>query len=330
LMLTVSGLLLNNTYRPLIKEKSQNHYVWASRLFGGLFLVGSAIVATQFDNILEILKFIWEFFVIFAAAFWLGLKWRRANRSGAWASISITLLGFYLLPLLVPMLFSGLRTNTALLLHTQPQPIERTYTARLMDVEERNAEMAAWEELTVAERSVTEKPVLIVEGEKFSKKYTNPAKPIFWSKAPKVNSKQQLQARGYLFPELLLIHYSGFDLSKTSYAFNETLRMLIRLIIPFLILILVSLFTKPDQDEIIEQFFIKMRTKVRGLGHEVDAKDVEQAMGNPEGTTRVLLFPKSSLELYKWGKQDIVGFLISVGIVFIVIGTLFVLINLGK
>ena len=330
LMLTVSGLLLNNAYRPLVKGKSQNHYVWASRLFGGLFLIGSALVATQFDNILEILKFIWEFFVIFAAAFWLGLKWRRANRAGAWASISVTLLGFYLLPLLVPVIFSGLRTNTALLLHTQPQPIERTYTARLMDVEERNAEIAAWESLSFAEQSTTEKPEPIVEGEKFAKKYTNPAKPVFWSKAPKVIPGQQLQERGYLFRESWLIHYCGADLSKTSYAFNETLRMLIRLIFPFIILIVVSLFTKPDQEEIIEQFFIKMRTRVRGLGHEVDAEDVAQAMQNPQGTTKVLLFPKSKLEMYKWGRQDIVGFLISIVIVFVVIGTLFVLINMGK
>ena len=83
LMLTVSGLLLHNIYRPLVKKQSDMHYVWAGRIFGAAFLIGGAIITTRFDNILEILKFVWEFFVIFAAAFWLGLKWRRANRQGA-------------------------------------------------------------------------------------------------------------------------------------------------------------------------------------------------------------------------------------------------------
>ena len=148
LMLTVSGLMLHNVYRPLVRKQTEMHYVWAGRFFGATFLVGGAIIATQFDNILEILKFVWEFFVIFAAAFWLGLKWRRANRQGAWASIILTLFIFYLLPLLVPNIFTSLRSNETLLLETRPSPIERTYTARDIDVSERNQEIETWMELS--------------------------------------------------------------------------------------------------------------------------------------------------------------------------------------
>jgi hypothetical protein len=78
------------------------------------------------------------------------------------------------------------------------------------------------------------------------------------------------------------------------------------------------------------RFFLKMRTRVRGLGPEVDQKDVEEAYANPEKTKEMLLFPNTSLEIYKWNKQDIVGFLISIGVVFVVLGTLFIAVGLGS
>ena len=43
----------------------------------------------------------------------------------------------------------------------------------------------------------------------------------------------------------------------------------------------------------------------------------------------MLLFPNTSLEVYKWNKQDIVGFLMAVGVVFVVLGTLFASVKMG-
>lgn len=60
LMLTSSSLVTHNIYRILVPNRSQGHYVWAGRIFGGLVLLGSAWIALQFDTILQILKFIWE------------------------------------------------------------------------------------------------------------------------------------------------------------------------------------------------------------------------------------------------------------------------------
>jgi SSS family solute:Na+ symporter len=148
LMLTVSGLMLHNVYRPLATGKSETHYVWAGRILGTLFLLGGAAIATQFDSILEILKFIWEFFVIFAGAFWLGLKWRRANRQGAWASILVTLAVFYLLPIVIPQVVPSIRQNETLLIQTKPDPVVRTYIAREADLTERNIEIAKWNSLS--------------------------------------------------------------------------------------------------------------------------------------------------------------------------------------
>lgn len=323
LMLTVSGLVLHNVYRPLFKDKSETHYIWAGRIFGGLFLVGGAIIATQFDNIFEILKFVWEFFVIFAAAFWLGLKWRRANRQGAWTSIIVTLCVFYLFPLLFPNIFTSLKTSESLLVKTEPEPVIRTYTARELEVEERNKEIIKWDSKNESGIAKGERPTKLEIGDKYKKSFALPSKSIFWSKQAALNPEGVMEARGYLFPELVLLHSMGMELNKQPYALVETIRMLIRLFTPFLILILVSLLTKKNNDESTRQFFIKMRTRVRGLGHDIDDEDIKRALNNEESTKKVLLFPNTELEIYKWNKQDILGFLFSVFIVFAVIGTLF-------
>ena len=330
LMLTVSGLMLHNVYRPLVKKQSEMHYVWVGRFFGAAFLIGGAIITTRFDNILEILKFIWEFFVIFAAAFWLGLKWRRANRQGAWASIILTLLIFYLLPMLVPNIVPSMRQNKNLLLETQPAPIVRNYTARDIDVDERNLEIEVWVNSTKQEQNSTAKPAFLVSGVAFTKTYNLPSKTIFWSKQTGINKEGTMEARGYIFPELWLIHSLGLDLSQKPYALNESIRMMIRLLFPFLVLILVSFFTRENKDEITERFFLKMRTRVRGKGPEVDLQDLEESYNKPEETRKVLLFPSTSLEVYKWNRQDITGFLIAVFVVFVVIGTLFMVVNMGS
>ena len=329
LMLTVSGLLLHNLYRPLVPGKSEIHYVWSGRILGGLFLVGGAIIATKFDSILEILKFIWEFFVIFAGAFWLGLKWRRANRIGAWSSILVTLVVFYLLPVVVPQIVPSIRQNASLLIQTQPDPVIRTYMAGETDLKERSIEITKWNSLSEKGIATGNCPAMLTLGEQFEKTYILPSKAIFWSQQPALNQKGQLEARGYLFPELILLQSMGIKLQYLPYALNETIRMLTRLIIPFLILIIVSLLTKPDSNKITERFFLKMRTRVRGLGADVDEKDLDEAFNNPEKTKAVLLFPNTSLEVYKWNKQDIVGFLISIGVVFVVLGTLFLAVNMG-
>jgi SSS family solute:Na+ symporter len=119
-------------------------------------------------------------------------------------------------------------------------------------------------------------------------------------------------------------------LNHKPYALNETLRMLIRLVFPFIMLIIVSLLTKPQTDEKTLRFFLKMRTRVRGLGPEVDKEDLKEAYANPEKTKAMLAFPNTSLEIYKWNRQDVIGFLISIGVVIIVLGTLFFVVNLGR
>ena len=330
LMVTVSGLVVRNLYQPLFGGKSERHYIWVGRIAGGVFLIGAALITMQFDNILQVLKFIWEFFVIFAAAFWLGLKWRRANLPGAWASILGTLSLFYLVPVLLPNLVPALRANERLLKMVKPMPVERVYNAKSIDVEKRNAEILDWQSMSPEKQKQIEMPQPIKEGQRITRTFLLPQKSIFWSRDIKKADSGEAYGSGYIYLELLLLDSSGIDLSKNPHAFNETLRLLIRLSFPFILLITVSLLTSSAGVVQADRFFIKMRTPVNPRGPKYDKNDLERAYTNPGISGGILIFKRSNLEFYKWYRKDWYGFLFSWGIVIVILALLYAVVSVGK
>jgi Na+/proline symporter len=290
LMLTISGLITSNLYRPLRPGLTEGHYIAVGRAAGVLFLVGSAMIATQFDNLLDNLKLNWEFFTMFSAAFWLGLKWKRANRKGAWASILVSAAIFYVIPLLLPEVYSGLRSNPTLALETYPR------TAPLEDIVKLGNEV----------------PSAVVI----------PARSIFWSQGLAWDSLGHRVGQGYPYLDLLFLHLCGFDLRLNPYAFNETLRLGIRLFLPFAILALIARLTPREESARIDQFFGKMRTRVSRSGGVAEPESISVSSRNPAYSQDIKIFPHSEWEIYRWSRYDAVGFGLAVGLVFVILGML--------
>ncbi|MCD4830391.1 MAG: sodium:solute symporter family protein [Anaerohalosphaeraceae bacterium] len=329
LMITCSSLLTHNLYMPSIPGRSEKHYVFVGRIIGGLVVIGGALIATQFDSILQILKFMWEINVMVAASFWLGMKWRRATRKAAWASIVTTAVLFFVLPLIVPVLVPSLRTNDALLETTHPAPVVRTYTAHQMDVDVRMVEIEKWDRLNTAGMAETIRPVVLRVGDEFTRTYKLPVKSIFWTKGVKANGQKQRQGYGMLSLELLLIDKLGGNLSANPYALNETIRIATRTTVPFIVLVIVSFLTKRDDKKMLDRFFVKMKTRV-SRDHDTDAREMQLSYANPDRFNDRKLFPNSDWEFDKWTREDAVGFTLSVVTVFVVIGFLMLLIGVGK
>lgn len=327
LMITCSGLLTHNLYRPLISGRSEQHYIFVGRIIGGLVIIGGAWIAIQFDTILQILKFMWEVNVMVAASFWLGMKWRRATRVAAWFSIVSTAVLFYVVPLIIPNAIPASRSNEYLLKTTDPAPIVRVYTARQMDVENRKSQIEEW--LTLNARGLTDKPkpVPLTAGTEFEKTYQIPKKYIFWTKGAS-ETDGLLEGKGMLSLELVLLDRMGFDLAKNPHALNETIRILIRTFLPFVIFIAIALMTKRDDKKMLDRFFVKMKTPVM-TDPQADIKEMELSYANPHRFDHKKIFPNSDWEFDKWNKVDITGFLISVGGVGVVVVVLTVLVSLG-
>jgi SSS family solute:Na+ symporter len=327
-MLTCSSLLTHNLYAPLVPNRSQAHYVWAGRVFGAAVVLGGGWIALQFDTILQILKFIWEINVMLAPAYWLGIKWRRANRIGAWSSIGIGALLFLVIPVMAPMVIPNMRYNEDLLRTTHPAPRVQIEHATEYDVNKRQDQIAQWEKFNLNDQAEGERPRALEVGERFEQTYTFPKRSIFWTQEIKVDDEGRLFGKGRFSIELWITEKLGVDLETNPYALNETLRILFRTLLPFVIMILVSLMTRPDPTGVLNRFYAKMRTKVTP-DPEVDAREVKISLQYPHRYDNLLVFPGSQFEIYKWTRQDLVGFVLSVMGVGLVLLFVWVMVSLG-
>ncbi len=324
LMITGSSLLTHNIYRPLVPGRSEPHYVTVGRVVGAGVVIGGALIATQFDTILQQLKLWWELNVMVAAAVWVGMTWRPATRPAAWSSMVVTMVIFFLLPMTMPNLIPSLRTHEGLLKTTNAHEITRQYSATQMDVEERAAAIRAWP-LSRAD----EKPHALALGETYTRTYTQPSRSIFWTQDVKVDGAGRKHGSGMLSLELVLLDKLGCDLSQNPYALNETIRILIRTVVPFLILMGVSLLTRRDDPALLDRFFVKMKTPVETEPEE-DLRQLAQSYADPRRfDDRNLLGPGSDWEFNKWTRTDAIGFAVSTAAAVGMISLLVGLVSLG-
>lgn len=335
MMITASGLITSSIYRPLFPGRSEKHYVAVGRLFGVVVVLGAVGMVMASDNLFGRLKLLWEFGVIYSAGFWLGVLWRRTNRRAVWASIVITFTLFFLLPSLLPVAFPGMRTDPYLLKQTAQRIEERTYTAHMADVEQRNREIAGWQSGqaagVVAEGGIPDaSPRPITEGEKYVRQYAIPSKSIFWAGGIQPGSEGTLQGTGLLSLELVLFDLLGMDLEHNSYAFNETLRILTRTLVPFLIIVLVSLLSvhAKEEEDGLDRFYVRMKTPVAATPEE-DRKEVEASYAEVTRFDHTLLFPRTQWQFTRWDRTDSLGFLFTLAMVGLILGLLLLVVNLG-
>ena len=328
-MITSSSLLTHNVFRPLFPGREELSYVRIGRFLGASTIIGGALLALTFESMLQQMKIIWEFGIVFSAPFLLGMLWRKINCRAAWGSIGITLIVFFILPLFIPVFAPTLKTDQYLLKMTQPRMIERQYVAREMDVQERQSEIELWQKQKDAGIETTQKPLALEEGQSFTQSYALPKKSIFWTKGVSPDQQGVLRGNGMLSLELIVIDKFGFDLSKNPYALNETLRVLIRVAIPFLLALVLSYITKSDDKDMLDRFFVKMKTEVVP-DKEQDKKQLEMSFADPTRFDHLKMFPKTQLEITKWNKVDIIGFAVSCMIAAVIVLLLYLMINIGK
>jgi len=331
MMLATSGLITRNLYQPLVPGKSEKHYVTVGRVFGASIVIVAAFIVMGSDSLFDQLKIFWEWGVVFSAGFWMGILWRRTNRKAVWYSILFTLVLFFLLPVVLPSVFPGLRSNEYLLKQTQSQFIERQYTATPMDVEARDHEIRLWEQLPASQREMLLPPQLLRVGDEFTRRYNIGVKRIFWTHGIGVNQRNgKLEGRGLLSLELVALDALGWDLAKNRYSVNETIRLLIRTFFPFLIIFIFSILFKhtPEEKETLDRFYVKMKTKVQE-NKEDDRRELELSYANPHRFDHRKMFPNTQWEMLKWNREDRVGFWVAMAMVFVIIGMLYFLVNLG-
>jgi SSS family solute:Na+ symporter len=280
------------------------------------------------DDIFTLLIFMLTFNSVIAATFLIGMVWRRATRRAAWVSIVVTTLFTLLLPVLLPMIPS-LRTNDYLAMRTQGYVVERAYSAKEFDVEARAAEIALWDTLYRQGKSEEPRPATLEIGERFMKSNYIRPESIFWQNGLSLNANGVPTGSGLLKVELVVLSLLGLDLQANRHAVNETMTAVLRLIIPFGLLLGLSLITRPEPKQRLDFFYARLRTPAYS-DHVEDRLSVERVRQNPALQDHLRLMPGTNWEFRKWTRTDWVGhgyvMLASLGIV----ALLYLIVNLGS
>jgi len=335
-MLVTSALLVRNVYAPYIDpDATEKRYIAVGRIAGLLIILGATIVSLTVFDVFAQYKLALEIAILFAAPFWLGMFWRRATTAAAWLTIGFSLAFFFLLPYLLPALMPSLRGIQDLTIVTDTVTTSYTRPASPADVAQRQAAISLWD--ATAEQP-GERPEPLEVGQRFTDKFTRGGDSIFWGGGVTAVGETDLievsqdrqgdrtvvtrrpvgefEGHGPLNLDHYLYHLLGMDLRKADQAWLTTLRIPPRLVMPLVVMFLLSLVTRSGQKESLDRYYVKMKTPVELIPAD-DLKELELSYQNPARYNHKKLFPNSNWEMQKPTREDVVGFIVSVGICFV-------------
>ncbi len=157
---------------------------------------------------------------------------------------------------------------------------------------------------------------------------TGGGKSIYWSGG--VEEKQGITTGlgSFRFDMLIYDKIPGVDLTKVSNAALKTLEFPFKIIAPFLVMIIASLLTKPNDKKALDRLYVKMKTPVDPVP-EKDQAEIKKSYANPDRFDKNKLFPNSNLEFQRPTKYDVIGFITCFGICFVIIGLVLLVAQIG-
>jgi SSS family solute:Na+ symporter len=363
-MIVTSALVVRNVYAAYINpDADEKKYVLVGRITGLIIILGAAVVALRYEDVFGQFKMAMELPILFAAPFWVGMYWRRANRTAVWGTILFSAVTFFVLPIAIPMLKPDLRNDAALA--TTTHVVTKTFqrTATESDVARFEAWSTAKDEIAekygndkkkydAAMKTLGAQPPQATLGQPITITHKSGGQSVYWRggvtpasddavNIEPVEERQEGDVRvvvermvgpqvgqGSLNIDFLLYSAAGIDLSGVSKATLETLRLPARLLTPFLVLILLSFVTPRGNKDVLNRYFAKMNTPVLP-DHEADRQLIEKAYADPDATASRKLFPRSDWEFVKPTTKDVVGFVLSCAVCVLIIALLTWLAGIG-
>jgi solute:Na+ symporter, SSS family len=357
-MIVTSGLLTRNVYAAYLNPAADERAcLRVARMTGLIIIVGADVVALTMADVFGQFKMAMEMPILFAAPFWIGMFWRRANRTAVWITIAFSVTVFFVLPYLLPAAFPGMRTDPGLTRPTDRVTTTMVRPATAADIARHDAWVAVAADArekgnTALLGKLGPEPPVAALGEAITVSQVTGATSVFWQgglrpagepvweiveeredgDGRRVRVEHQTSASvgvGAFQPDFLLYHWLGFDLSTASKATIETLRLPTRLVLPFLVLIAVSYLTRRTPEPVLDRYYAKMRTEV-DPDPATDRRKMEAAYADPKAWESQRLFPKTDWVFVRPSAKDITGFVVSVAVCFLIIGLLAWLAGIGS
>jgi solute:Na+ symporter, SSS family len=146
-MLVCSALVVRNVYVPFVNpDAGEKECLRFARIIGVIVVAGSVLMSWTIWDLFSNLQLTWIFPVLFAAIFWLGMYWRRATAKAAWITFAFSLLFFFVIPILLPIVNSGIKSDPTWTRASYFLETTSEQTASPSDVRVRNAEIQQWEQ----------------------------------------------------------------------------------------------------------------------------------------------------------------------------------------
>jgi len=288
----LSGLVAKNLYEPLFPGKSERHYMFVARLAVPVLLGLGVLVGIYLNSVVVILKFASVLLVIWGVPITFIFLWRRVTEMAVRVQVLATIGFVAVIPWIVP-------TIPALA---------------------RSAEFT----LMTRERTVT-----MAEGRT---RRLEPVSVYFEEGVVRVDPKDMSSpktGRGLFRPELYVAKLLGFDVAGFSPAQILTTRYLGDALFPIIVLIVVSLLTRPTDTARLDRFYVRLKTPVAATLDE-DARAVEESYANPRRFDDQKLFPNSNWEFTKWDRVDTLGFFACCGLVVFVLAFFKLVLIVGR
>jgi SSS family solute:Na+ symporter len=283
-----SALFIRNLYQPFVKPKSDRHLINVGRIAIGVTLLGGVGVALFIGNLLDLFKYFISLPAIFGAAIWLGFIWRRVTRAAVIAQVFIC----FTIYALVPNVFQTLewaKHRPAFLRETNAQVVTITTQAVREDVEAGRAART---------------------GQVIRKEHTNPPQGIFFEKVARSDPQDPASPKvgiGRFHAELWVLSWLGIDYSGFSKAQLSAVRFGFDALFPFVLLFLLSAFTRPAPKPDLDRFFAKVHTPIQPTPEEED-RVLRHAVEHYEEVEARKLRPGSNWEIMKPKLIDVIGF----------------------
>lgn len=351
-MIVTSGLVVRNLYAPYINPNAdEKKYVLVGRLTGLIIIIGASWVALLYSDVFGQFKMAVELPILFAAPFWVGMYWRRANRTAVWGTMLFSLLFFFVLPTVLPMLMPSLYKNPSLAATTEIVTKTVRRPATESDIARREAYVAARESILQTEGDISilgSEPPAAELGQTVTVVTKSGGKSIFWTEPLTAMGPLTLETvsqsddagvetlvqrtvgdqvgAGSLNLDFAILSAMGVDLAGSSRATLESLRLPSRVLLPFTVLILLSFVTPRGSEDQLHRYFAKMNTPVL-LDPKDDALALADAYASAESDRKI--FPGSDLEFVWPNRKDIVGFTIACFVCAAIIGLLALLAGIG-
>jgi SSS family solute:Na+ symporter len=286
--ISYAALFIRNLYKPFYPDKSERHYLNVGRVVIGVTLLGGIGIALVVDNLLELFQYIISIPAIFGASIWLGFMWRRVTKWAVIVQVSACIAIYAIIPNLFPAI-GTIRHNPQMIVETQPR--EMTIRTRALQ-----SDLDAGRAVRI--------------GEKIEKKVTVAPVGIFFDKVARENPDDPSSPKvgvDRFHAEIWVISWFGFDLTHLSKAQLVAMRFFFDALFPFLLLFLLSFFTRPIAKNLLDNFFAKLHTPVQATPEEDEAA-LARARADFSQFDRQKLFPKSQWEFRKWKRVDYLGF----------------------